>query len=365
MSKNVIIVGLRISELKGKPQHTLLGNPMRSWALFERLGRYGFNTQLFVGAGCDIDEPIQQEFGDRLIVDSQEFIKKASENDCIVIVCGTRIHETIAQHPWVLDIRNAKIVLAQCYHNRPELLPIEFSSQIKHALFVTPRYLCAWNADYPTIPSSIMTTGQVDKEPNALESNGDAIFVGHIHNLKFLNLMAKLAENNVDKNFHVVTSRIKNSEGKYVVMKDYDEEERNDVFAALVKRIYGTACPDNLIYHFLPPGKEESLMDKVSVGIDYTWNPDWVLDNSKVPYYLTYGLNIIAHLPAPSHRFVTRFDAGVNVEQAANFNTWDKSFKQLTTLPVEHKNARRYESGKFFSWDNVAFDVAAVLLNIE
>lgn len=365
MSKKILIVGLRISELREDPQKTLLGNPMRSWALFKGLGKYGFETKLFIGSNCDVDEHLLELHGKNFIYDSQSFIVEADHEDCVVVICGTRIHETINQHPWILNIKNSKIVLAQCYHNVMDPLSKEFVEQINHALFVTPKYLHSWNVQYPNIPTSIMTTGQIDKQPDATEANGDAVFVGHIHNINFLNLMAKLAACNDNKKFHIVTSRIKTSDGSYIVFKDYEQAERLEVFAGLVEKIYGAMCPANLLFHFLPPGKEDSLMNKVTIGIDYTWNPNWVLDNSKVPYYLTYGLNVIAHLPAPSHRFVTKFNAGVKVRQGAPLNEWDNAIKDLSTLSVEEKNQRRIDVGKFFSWDNVTFDVASVLLELS
>jgi len=366
MKTNILIVGLRISELRGDPQKTLLGNPMRSWALFTGLGKYGFTTKLFVGGGCSIEPAIQNEYGNRLIKDSATFINESKGNETIVIICGTRIHETIAQHSWIKDINGSQIVLAQCYHNVIEPLPVNLLDQMKHAFFVTPKYIHAWNEQYPSIPSSIITTGQVNSEPDAMDANGDAIFVGHIHQSHFLNLIAKLAEQNKSKKFHVVTTRIREKNSReYVALKDFDSVERDAIFKDLVQSIYGSRCPDNLIYHFLPPGAEDELMSQVSIGIDYTWNSNWVLDNSKVPYYLSYGLNVIAHLPAPSHRFVTKFGAGVKVNQGAPLAEWNKAVKDLSSLSLKDKNRRREVAGEYFSWDNVVFDVASVLLEIS
>jgi hypothetical protein len=366
VNKRILIVGLRIRELTGDPQKTLLGNPMRSWALYTGLAKYGFDTKLFIGAGCNVDEANLHEHGDKLIRDSNTFLSETKDDNTIVVVCGTRIHETIAQHPWIANVEQSQVILAQCYHNVLDPLPTNFLSKIKHAFFVTPKYVHSWNEQYPNIPSSIVTTGQVESKPDAHDANGDAIFVGHIHQSHFLNLMAKLADNNTDKTFHIVSTRIRKKNSRdYAIFIDLSEQERNKLFKELVENIYDSECPTNLIYHFLPPGEEELLMSKVSIGIDYTWNPKWVLDNSKVPYYLTYGLNVIAHLPAPSHRFVTKFNAGVKIKQGAHINEWNSAVKELSTLTLEDKNQRRVEAGQFFSWDNVVFDVASVLLEIS
>ncbi len=366
MNNRVFVVGLRISELRGDPQLTLLGNPTRSWALFTKLEKYGFDASLFVDSGTPIEDQIHKQYGHRFIRKPEFFLDAInSATSPLVVVCGTRIHETLTHHPWLLQVRNSRIVLAQCYHNVPDAIPGEFIEQVTAALFVTPKYVRRWNEQYPAIPTSVLTTGENAKRPNASSSNGDAVFVGHIHNASFLKLMSVLAVNDPSRNYHIVSGRIKDpSTREYVAMGKLSDLERQRTFSRLTELVGGTLTT-NLAYHFLPPGKEAELLDQVSVGIDYTWGKDWVIDNSKVPYYLSYGLNVLAHLPAPSHRFVTKFDAGNMIEQGAAWKTWAESIAQFGNLSVETKNNRRIEAGQFFDWDNVAFDVAAVLMELQ
>lgn len=366
MSNQVFIVGLPMSQLRGDPQLTLFGNTMRSWALFSLLGNYGFETRLHIKANAAIDEEVSAQYGDRIILGHQRFLEEieAADNP-FVVVCGTRIHETLKHYPWIADIRNARIVLAQCYHNVMDPLPDAFLAQIKAALFVTPKYINAWNKQYPNIPTSILTTGQVSRPPDATESTGEAVFVGHIHNVKFLALMGKLASNDPSRIYHVVSGRIKDPKTQeFIAMELQPADERQTVFRQLVMDASGEA-PPNLHYHHLPPGQETELMDRVSIGIDYTWGKAWKLDNSKVPYYLSYGLNVIAHLPSPSHRFVSRFNAGKAIEQDAPWQEWLALINQYGELDIGTKNARRMEAGNIFSWRNVAFDVGSILLELQ
>ena len=367
MTKRIGIVGLRISQLTGNPQETLMGNPVRSWALFQGLGRYGFETELFVEGKADVDPSLEASYGDRLVRRRQQFLDKARNGHYdAVVICGTRIHTTLEQQEWLSDLSGAPVFLAQCYHNVADPLPSPLVDQIAGATFVTPRYVKRWSEDFPGTRTGIMTTGEVSRPANATEANGDAVFVGHIHSHAIIKKIAQVAQRDSARNFHIVTSRIKQPEAgsqDYIAFGQMaDDAERQEAFTTMLKQV-GVEQSDNFKYHFLPPGHEEDLMNKVSVGMDFSWNPNWLIDNSKVPNYLSYGLNVVSQLPAPSYRFVHKFDAGAVLAHDADGYAWQDAIQQAAELSLDRKNELRREAGAYFSWNNAVFDLASILLD--
>ena len=361
------VVGLRISSLNGNPQETLMGNPVRSWALLNGLKRYGFDTELFVDHNAKVDEDLNAAYGDRLVRDKQVFIDHLSSGHFdAVIICGTRIHTTLEQHPWLANLSGGPVFLAQCYHNVDDPLPSPLVDNIVGATFVTPRYVDRWMQQYPKTRAGIMTTGEISRPANATEANGDAVFVGHIHSHAVIKKIAEVAIRDSSRDFHIVTSRIKkpnSSSQEYIAFAPMqDDAERQAAFAKIIQEL-GVEKSDNFKYHFLPPGAEEGLMNKVSVGMDFSWNAQWLIDNSKVPNYLSYGLNVVSQLPAPSYRFVHKFDAGVVLAHGADGFVWQDAIQQAAELSVARKNELRTQTGAYFGWDNAVFDIASIMLD--
>jgi hypothetical protein len=365
--KRIGVIGLRISSLEGNPQITLMGNPVRSWALFSGLQRYNFDTELFVDPHSPVSEDIHTRFGSRFVRNTGEFLKRASAGHYDgVIVCGTRIHTTLEQHPWLADLNGCPVFLGQCYHNVETRVPSPLIDNIVGACFVTPRYQYRWATEYPGTRTGIMMTGEVAKPATATVSNGDAVFVGHIHGHAIIKKMTQVAAQDSKRNYHIVSSRIRRPQitpAEYITFAPMaDEAERQQAFASILTQC-GAEKPDNFHYHFLPPGEEQELMDKVSVGLDFSWNDQWLLDNSKVPNYLSYGLNVVTQLPAPSYRFVHKFNAGKPLAYNADAYAWRDAIQEAAELSVARKNELRREAGAYFSWTNAVFDLAAVMMD--
>ncbi len=366
-ARKVGIVGTRITSLHGNPQETLLGNPARSWALFRGLPRYGFTTELFVDSGAPIDAAIQKEFGDRFVRNSKEFLRNVREgNYAAVIVCGTRVQVSIEQHSWITGLTGVPMFLCQCYHNIDDPLPKPFLTSIVGATFVTPRYCARWAQQHQSTRSGLMTTGQVVRVPNAIAANGDAVFVGHIHSYPIVRKITRVAAMDSKRTYHIISSRMREpggASGDYVAFGTMtDEAERQSRFSEILTKA-GIDRPDNFQFHYLLPGEESSLLDVVSVGLDFSWNENWLIDNSKVPYYLCFGLNVVSQLPAPSYRFVQRFNAGSVLPFTADEYAWLDAIQRAAVMTVEHKNQLRQEAGAFFSWDNAVFDLASMMLD--
>lgn len=364
--KTIGIVGLRISTLKGDPQSTLMGNPVRSWALFSGLSEYDYDTELFVDKTADIDVELANKFDGRLVRDYVDFLNRAKDRYDAVIICGTRIQTTLEQHGWLSNLSGCPVFLAQCYHNVDTPVPTPLGDEIVGATFVTPRYQYRWAQDYPTHRVGLMTTGEVSKPPTADVSNGDAVFMGHIHSHAIIKKMTQVAAMSPERNFHIVSSRIREPQSnpaEYVAFAAIDsDDERQHRFAQILDAI-GAERPDNFHYHFLPPGSEDDLMNRVSVGLDFCWNENWLLDNSKVPNYLSYGLNVVTHMPAPSYRFVRKFGAGRVLKHTADAFAWRDAIQEASELSVTRKNQLRTEAGAYFSWTNATYDLAAIMMD--
>ena len=358
------IVGLPIKKLGGDPQKTLLGNPMRSWALFDNLPMYGYGTWLYIGPKTEVQEHLNIKYGIRLIQSEKKFVDMAANFFDVVIVCGTRIQTTLEQVPWLHSIRVNKIFGALCYHNDLTPLPPEFSNQFIGSAFVTPSFKIAWEKQYPHAPGWIVTTGQVSRDEPVNVTDGSVVFVGHIHNTAKLGLLVDIAALDAERSYHVVSSQIRVPDGQpgdYYGMGDLaDDRARINCFQEIVAKS-GRIVPRNLLYHFLPPGEEEKLLNEATVGIDFSWNSNWLIDNSKIPYYLSYGLAPVTEMPAPSFRFVERFGVGSVLRYGALVEEWVAAISKAAETSLEKKSALRVEAGAWFSWKNVTFDVAAAL----
>jgi hypothetical protein len=363
--KTVGIVGLRIGELRGDPQETLMGNPVRSWALFENLPEFGFDTELFVDRHAPIALQLENEYGARFVRDSGEFRQKAAGGHYdAVVVCGTRIHLSLEHHPWLGELSGCPVFLGQCYHNVDTPLPEPLVEAIVGATFVTPRYQQRWSIQHPSSLTGVMTQGQIPHPPKSDVSNGDAVFVGHIHTHGIIKRLALVAASDPARNYHIISSRIRRpggQSGEYVVMGDIESDcDRQAQFDSIMKQI-GAERPSNMYYHFLPPGHEGPILNSSSVGLDFSWNPSWSIDNSKVPYYLSYGLKVVCQLPAPSYRFLYKFGAGEVLPYDASEEQWQNAIDKAGNNPVEQKNALRAAAGQAFSWRNATFDLASIM----
>ena len=357
------IVGLRISELKDNPQETLLGNPVRSWALFHLLPDYGVSTSLYIGPKANVDEVNTLKYAERLYRSADTFIKDTTEKFDYVILCGTKIQEILKQEPWVLKIK-CPVVLSMCYHNDHSPLDQNLLAQIKAACFLTPRFAIEWHRRHPQIPTFVVTTGQGVLSPAGLERDGSAVFIGHIHNGETLRRMADIAHADLDRRYHVVSSRIRSrgaAPGEYVAFKHLSsDKERKQVFAQMISDL-GVSYPENLEYHFLPPGEEMHLLSTASVGLDFCWNNNWTMDNSKVPYYLANGIAPVTEKPSQSGRFVQRFGIGNYLDYGAPACEWVSAIREAEEISIEARNAVQEEAATLFSWKNTAFEVAAYL----
>lgn len=371
MNNNIIkkigIVGLTFHQLTGNPLETMIGNPVRSWALFSLLGTYNFETYLYVG-NAEIDPQIMEKYGDRLIRDSREFVEKANTKffDGLIIV-GTKLHKTLINHSWIKDIDKSKIFCAVCadtYHELGGGRPFEFPSHITDQLigmaFVSPYQKRLWDKRNSQIPSIVMSTGQTQKPENANNSDGSVVFVGIFHNVEKLRDVALMARIDRERTYHIISGII--GKGNQVVnFYKLPPEKRQDNFRKLVLEQIDFDYPQNLVYHFLPPGSEAEILDTATVAIDFAWDWSLGIDGSKVANYLTWGLCPVVEDLQPSYRFLQRFNVGRIIPYGSSPEKWVEQIQQLATTPLAIKNAVRKSAGSFFGWDNVSYEVGSFL----
>ncbi len=369
MIKKIAIVGLRLSNVPENPITGLQGTPNRTWALFAGLPQYGFETHMYVEANARVHDTIAEDYGYRFIRTPESFLTRVEQGEFdTVIIVGTKLQTSVQQQPWLLKLKNTKIYLAQCYHNDPKGIPEELVDQMIGCSMETPLYKRLWEEQFPGCPTSIRATVTPSHPPTATEADGSAVFVGHIHNLQTLVRLFEIARLDSEREYHIVSSMIREVGAGPGVYRHMDAklsmEQKRDVFRSMMNE-HGCGQPDNVVYHHLPQGSESDLLGKVSVGIDVCWNRQWVIDNSKVTNYLTYGLNVVAEKPSQSSRFVTRFKAGTVLPFKAPPEDWRDAIQDLSQLEIEQKNARRRTAGEFFSWENAVFDLAAHLLDLN
>jgi len=365
--KKIGIVGLSFHKLTGNPLETMLSNPVRSWALFSLLGAYNFETYLYVG-NAEIELPIMEKYGERFIRDSREFVEKANTKffDGLIIV-GTKLHKTLIEHPWIKEIHKSKIFCAICadtYHElgggRPLNFPPDITDQLVGMAFVSPYQKRLWDRRNSQIPSIVMTTGQIQKPENANESDGSVVFVGIFHNAEKLRDVAVMARIDRERTYHIISGVIGKA-NQLVNFHKLPPEKRQDNFRKLVLEQIDFDYPQNLLYHFLPPGSEAEILGRATVAIDFAWDWSLGIDASKVANYLTWGLCPVVENLQPSYRFLQRFNSGGIIPYGSSPAKWVEQIQKLAKTPLAIKNDLRKSAGSFFSWNNVAYEVGSFL----
>jgi len=359
------VIGLRFSEIRGEdPLATLMGIMPRNWAIYNGLKGYGLDTYLYVDPHAAIDDRPDYH-SEKFIRNPKEFIQRVETEFDYTIIAGTRIHTTLEQHPWLAELKGGRFIWAQCYHNHPGEIPAVLTDNLVAAGFTSPRYAREFNRQFPGIYTTLLTTGQPRRHHAARQPEGDIIFVGHVHNLASLHLFQQIALMNPQRRLHLITSRIrapgKDGQAYIELAKMEDDAERH----AAVQRLFETetgSYPNNLTYHFLPHGEEYDIVEKASVGLSICHNRMWQIDNSKVCYYLSFGIPSISQLPSLSHRFCERLGAGEQIRFNASAEEWTDAINRWADWDLPRKTALRARAQDLFSWDNVAFEVYDMIL---
>ena len=366
MSKLKIgVIGLRFSEIYGSdPLLTLKGIMPRNWAIYDGLRKYGLETYLYVDPHAPVEE--HPHYRSENFVRSPEiFMERAQKEFDYTVIAGTRIQTTLEQHPWLVRMQGGKFIWAQCYHNHPGEVPTGITDNLVAAGFTSPRYAREFNRKFPNIYTTLLTTGQPIRPHAPSKPEGDILFVGHIHNVASLNLFARIATLNPDRKLHLITSRIRepnSGQGKYLELGALED---NMARQSAVRRLFESVAgekPSNLQYHFLPHGEEHEVVEKASIGLSICHNNSWKIDNSKVCYYLSFGIPVISQLPSLSHRFCERLDAGESIAFGASAEQWTEAIARWSDWTFDHKQNLRQQAEQMFSWDNVAFEVYDMIL---
>lgn len=362
-----LIIGFPHSEIQGNPLETFYGIRVRDWALFTQLQYYGIDADLYVQPNAIIDDKIAAEYGSRFIRDPGKVIADCNSDkyDC-VILSATKLQAIYSQLPFLSKISSTDLFGAFCYDNEPAAICQDIASRLIGVTFTSPLHKRHWDNRGLNIPSILITTGQLPK-PNADNAgDGSVLFMGYIHSAGHLHKLALMADADKGRPYHVVSSFIReigSATKKYYNMSKLDDQQRNVYFRNYVIQIAGF-FPDNLQYHFLPPGQEYNLMNSVSVGIDFSWMVNQSLENSKICHYLTYGIAPVAQLPAPSFRYVNRFRFGQIVPFNASVAQWTEAIHACVEQGcIEERNRVRRESGYAFDWSNVTFDIGSFLID--
>ena len=363
-AKKIGIVGLPIRELTDRPQETLLGNPMRSWAIYAGLQDYGYETYLYINDNTTVSSGLPRELSSNLIRGGRAFLNLASKELDAVILCGTRVQVALDCNPWLnFEEIDKPVILAQCYHNDPSPLDQSLVTRTFSAGFVSPKFSAAFSKSYASIPTFILTTGQTAQQPSRTEPRRAAAFVGIIHNWQTFGRMMDIAAAVSDIHFHVISGSVRvpnGAPGNYVNFHTVSAAERDNTFFKLCADA-NLQIPLNVSYHFLPPGNERPLLDTVSVGLDLSWTKDWSIDNSKIAYYLSLGLVPVTEKPAPSYRFLDYFGVGECLEYRSNAAQFANAISRCVEWDATRRNELRLAAQAFFSWKNVAFEVASQL----
>jgi glycosyltransferase involved in cell wall biosynthesis len=347
------IVGLKISALSGNPLETLLGNSVRSWALFTLLEKYGHETFIYVETEAEIDPKIKSKYQRRFVKSRAEFISLSENFFDITIICSTKINHIIREKPWLNGICG-NIHLALCYHNEPFIMPKDLGKAIRSVSFVNPKFIEAWQLDQRTcLPSFVMSTGQVIEKIQYLPDNRHMIYMGWIHSREGLLKLLKIAELLPDFPLVISTNGMR-LEKQYFSFKGDPQEP--EIFECEMKKTIGRLVK-NVSFEFIPNGLEKNWLQKSFVGLDVCWNKNWILDNSKVCNYLSKGLFVATEGPSESGRFVERCDAGIFFPFGQREEYWAQAIRTIydRKSPAKHMDiAKKAEA--LFSWENIAFE---------
>lgn len=360
------IVGIPFTEIKDRPLDTLVGNRVRTWALFTLLENYGFEPYVYVDPQASVAPDIQQAFGARFIRSQEEFLRRAGNGDFLVtIFVSTKLQALLEWHPWLREIRGARIVGTFCYDNNTQLDRAVVDQMVGIAVN-TPLQKLQWDERATGVPSFLITTGQSEQSPMAKASNGDVVFMGEMRSARPLRLLAEIASRLPHRKFLVSGPRFIEQDDHHRVFVDFTAlplEEHARAFSDFVSSL-GIPCPPNLVYLHIPHGEEDVVLGSATVGLDFSWKPSHNIENSKVPRYLSYGLAPVVELPAPSYRYIPLFGVGEIVEYGASATAWAEAIERAAATPLETKNQLRQITSNFFSWEMVAFEVASFLYAI-
>jgi FkbM family methyltransferase len=357
------IVGLPFFEIDEKPLETLVGIRVRTWALFEMLPEYGFDTYLYVDPDIPIHQNVYKGHGNRMIRSKNDFLNLCEAEFKFTILCATKIEYLLYNHPWLKKIRSTYIFGAFCY-DRNQYIESNILKHMIATTFTTYVQKQLWDKRLTGVPSFIITTGQIAQPVVPSKKNCDSVFIGELRSLRVLRLLCEIANLLPRQNkIYLVTKRIIEQceqNRVYLDLNGFSQNECCKILSEFVESM-GFSLPSNLIYKNIPHGQEKVLLDQVNVGLDFSWSDKYNIENSKVSRYLTYGLFPVVELPAPSNRYLTFFNTGRKLSYNSPAKDWAAAITASFKHDINAKNKLRQKAGNFFNWKNVAFEIGSYL----
>ncbi|WOO43006.1 hypothetical protein [Rubellicoccus peritrichatus] len=270
--------------------------------------------------------------------------------------------EIFKVQPWISKLSGTPRLGAFCY----DLNPDELASSMLDGFFAvtstTPLQQLSWERRQTGIPIFPITTGQPRRELEFPDETLDLAYVGYVHYPKYLFRLGRIAQELEDREVNVVARFIKPKSGgaEHIDFASLAPEKRETTFREIVCTGL-ESCPDNLRYHLLPQGDETQLLQSQAIGLDFSWHQSNSIENSKVPYYYSYGMMPVVERPAPSYRYIPMMGEGAIVNKDVGIEAWIEAIQSVGEVTADRKRAIQEKADYSFSWERVGFEIASIL----
>ncbi|MBO6536645.1 MAG: hypothetical protein JJ966_10505 [Balneolaceae bacterium] len=314
-----------------------------------------------------ISDEIGAKYRDRFIRDSDKFIALANSGYFdYILFASTKLELLLDHKPWLNKLNKKNIIGVFCYFNTSlsrNFKLLKITRKMVAVGFITPIQKLIWDAIIKKVPSFIITTGQTPQVSLKENKTKDTIFIGELRSVHHLLKLIDIAKLCSDRKHYLITTRIidqKDNNKVYLDLLKFPVTDREEEFKKFIESL-GYELPENLIFKDIPYGEESEILDEVGIGIDFSWNSVYEIENTKVNRYLTYGLYPIVEMPSPSYRYLNLFQTGKIIDYDSSAEVWSEAINKFESPDLTKINNIRDRARIKFDWLNLAYEIDSII----
>eukprot|EP00127_Corallochytrium_limacisporum_P005094 Clim_evm49s198 gene=Clim_evmTU49s198 len=343
-------------------------NGVRSWAHYLFLRELGFETWYKLKGKAN------ENTKDRYLhvvdnSDEDEIVRMANSGYFdFIVVSDWSIPEAMVVAKFITRIKGARFIFTVCVdkplQNNQDFQTLYENNDI--ALVTFNNHLAKLNFDARNsgIPSIVNAFGQTTSiatlEPRK-EYIGSFVFVGDVRSQLGYDVFVALAKAFPDYEMLIISA------GTF----DSKKHKTTESFCELIeqKKYGGYECPPNLQWVKSPKGdpKADQIMATADIALDFSWNPSWIYDNTKVQMYLTYGLPVVTNRPSQTYRwsglFGNRFEV-IGAKESLNPSSWVKAVRRILASPAMNRRHSTSLADFTFSWERHTFELWTAMMSL-
>lgn len=145
----IAVVGINFTKINDDPYNYLIGNRVRTWALFDLLNDFGYETFIYIDKDVSISDEIGAKYRDRFIRDSDKFIALANSGYFdYILFASTKLELLLDHKPWLNKLNKKNIIGVFCYFNTSlsrNFKLLKITRKMVAVGFITPIQKLIWD----------------------------------------------------------------------------------------------------------------------------------------------------------------------------------------------------------------------------